>query len=516
MKLYHRFVTKPVIVLSLVLVLSIMAGSVSLASASTTYKFINGVVTNTEGEPLAGIQVDFWRNDPYDPWNPDLWWHLATMTTGPDGSYLFAVPTIYDGFYRLYFSDPTDTYIPEYYDDKGTFGEADIIWPVTYMKPENARNAVLDRVVVPPTPGSITGIVTGPEGPVSSTFVTAYSFNGVFWGLLGSSLTAPDGSYTIPGLFAGAYRVFFWPPLETGLSPEFFDNVKGTIEEATDIAVAEGTNTPDVNAELEFPPPPVGDADSDSGSTNVDPLTGQIVVTMPVNEPSDLAVTATPTCPEGSTVGDVVLVLTDAFGNATQWPMSETPPGSGLYMVVVPAASLPTFATMTIDYTCNGIVQPPVPLGQIILYDPSGFVTDAITQQPIANATVTLFTVPGWTAKVGPDDNSPNTCESNLSRDHDGDGNPDPDDPWDQPAPVDVGVVAIPVESNFTPAVNPLLTGADGHYGWAVSVGCWYVTVAMDGYRPLTSPVVGVPPEVTDLDMSLTPVGLVYIPIIHR
>jgi len=49
MKLYHRFVTKPVIVLSLVLVLSIMAGSVSLASASTTYKFINGVVTNTEG-----------------------------------------------------------------------------------------------------------------------------------------------------------------------------------------------------------------------------------------------------------------------------------------------------------------------------------------------------------------------------------------------------------------------------------------------------------------------------------
>jgi hypothetical protein len=55
-----------------------------------------------------------------------------------------------------------------------------------------------------------------------------------------------------------------------------------------------------------------------------------------------------------------------------------------------------------------------------------------------------------------------------------------------------------------------------GYYGWDVSEGCWYVTVEAAGYAPLTSPVVGVPPEVTDLHLALTPVQEIYLPAVQK
>ncbi|MCB0005767.1 MAG: hypothetical protein KDE04_04915, partial [Anaerolineales bacterium] len=43
------------------------------------------------------------------------------------------------------------------------------------------------------------------------------------------------------------------------------------------------------------------------------------------------------------------------------------------------------------------------------------------------------------------------------------------------------------------------------YYGWDVATGCWFVVVEAPGYATLTSPVVGVPPEVVDLNLSLVP-----------
>ena len=67
--------------------------------------------------------------------------------------------------------------------------------------------------------------------------------------------------------------------------------------------------------------------------------------------------------------------------------------------------------------------------------------------------------------------------------------------------------------------MNPQITGDDGRYGWNVVTGCWYVVVEAPGYLTKTSPLVGVPPEVTDLDLNLTPLDLpykVYLPLVLR
>jgi hypothetical protein len=44
-----------------------------------------------------------------------------------------------------------------------------------------------------------------------------------------------------------------------------------------------------------------------------------------------------------------------------------------------------------------------------------------------------------------------------------------------------------------------------GYYGWNVIRGCWYVKVEAPGYFTHYSAVVGVLPEVTDLDIALEP-----------
>ena len=77
------------------------------------------------------------------------------------------------------------------------------------------------------------------------------------------------------------------------------------------------------------------------------------------------------------------------------------------------------------------------PIGKIVLYDPSGDITDAETGDPVVGATVTLYKVPGWLPKASPSDTTPNTCQSHASKGI--------ADPWNQPAPTHLGI--LPPES---------------------------------------------------------------------
>ena len=70
---------------------------------------------------------------------------------------------------------------------------------------------------------------------------------------------------------------------------------------------------------------------------------------------------------------------------------------------------------------------------------------------------------------------------------------------------------------DMKPAVNPQLADADGHYGWNVVTGCWFVVASAPGYESKISPLVGVPPEVTDLNIALQPLpNRLYLPLVVR
>lgn len=228
---------------------------------------------------------------------------------------------------------------------------------------------------------------------------------------------------------------------------------------------------------------------SSATGTTTSTSTG-LLVAMPFSKRSNITVSAGVTCADGSAPTSVSLHhLGGSFSMALVGP--------ALYQGTIPSTQVGT-GPFKVSATC-GLIVTTTTIGSIVLFDPSGAVTDAVTRAPVVGAQVTLLRVPGWQPRRGPDDSRPETCESNASKPAGA--------PWSQPAPVHLGVLVDPVAdaARFEPDLNPETTNVDGWYGWDVAAGCWFVTVTADGYRTLISPVVGVPPAVTDLNLALRP-----------
>jgi len=194
--------------------------------------------------------------------------------------------------------------------------------------------------------------------------------------------------------------------------------------------------------------------------------------------------------------------------------MTESHPGSGLYAAMIPAGEV-TDANLSTDWRCDSDTQTKS-IGEIQLYDPSGQITDGESGALVAEATVTLYQVPNWL----PDTPSERrNCRTVATRNGD-DWSAEP------AADIDLGVVVNPDLSGLenapaiSPTLNPQSTDAQGRYGWDVSQGCWYVVVQAPGYETRVSPVVGVPPEVTDLNLPLMPLhkrdGALFLPLVLR
>ncbi|MCB0018605.1 MAG: hypothetical protein KDE09_12505, partial [Anaerolineales bacterium] len=195
-------------------------------------------------------------------------------------------------------------------------------------------------------------------------------------------------------------------------------------------------------------------------------------------------------CPDGG-----LLLTVNALVQGVLFELTEDPPGSGIYTGHI-SLDGHTGGLMELVWTCsNGSFSEP--LGRIKLWDPSGYVTDAVTGEPIPGATVTLYQVLDWRPRNHTEDVGPNSCESNSSK--------PAGQPWSQAAPTDGLVIADPHSGLISPTLNAMTTDLEGYYGWDVATGCWFVVVEAPGYATLTSPVVGVPPEVVDLNLSLVP-----------
>jgi hypothetical protein len=347
----------------------------------------------------------------------------------------------------------------------------------------------------------------GPEAAAPGIQVTLYrplagegepQEQGQSWLAVTHTLTGPDGGYAFGGLGKGIeYRVHFVDPAGQYAS-QYYDN-KFFREQSTSVTVTLGQVRTGVDAVLRLPVPPAVDVET-GGTVTFNP-DGTVNISQWRGGRTPITITLPVTCTGGITPTDVNLVMNPP---GTNYPMTAM--GNDHYQATIPAAEV-VAATLTVSYKCEGTPQE-TPVGQVTLYDPSGIITDARSGLPVVGATVTLYQVPGWLPRTGPTDTRPNTCESNLSK--------APGAAWSQPAPTALGMIANPDVAPIAPQIAQQQTNEIGYYGWDVSEGCWYVRVSASGYAALTSPVVGVPPEVTDLHLTLTPIKQIYLPAILR
>jgi len=217
--------------------------------------------------------------------------------------------------------------------------------------------------------------------------------------------------------------------------------------------------------------------------------------------------------------GTLTMVSRPNGGNSSNYGYWEgTIPGEG----VIPGEPINLFPDWDDHHPCiaygpggapEGCVPGDPRPGTPNLYDPSGFVTDAQTGLPISGATVTLYRAPS----LQPDARSETRgCRTVNTRPGGMGGS------WNSlpPANSGLGVLedALFTPAQIDPAVNPQLSDDRGHFGWNVVTGCWYVVVSAPGHTSKVSPLVGVPPEVTDLNIALEPGTSfrVYLPLVVK
>ncbi|TGN99956.1 hypothetical protein PN36_29875, partial [Candidatus Thiomargarita nelsonii] len=196
---------------------------------------ITGTVTDSAGNPLAGISVLVFR------WNGTKWEWATSGITDAAGNY--DVGDLNTGTYRVGFKDFSWRYALEYYDDVLDFNHATDI-AVTLGTPTTGINAQLALA------GNLSGTVTDSAGnPLAKIHVWAYRWNGSKWFPLNLGITDAAGYYDIKILAPGTYRIRFIDPSET-YGYEYYDDVLD-INSGTDIPVTAENTTPNINAQLE-------------------------------------------------------------------------------------------------------------------------------------------------------------------------------------------------------------------------------------------------------------------------
>lgn len=198
---------------------------------------ITGTVTDVSGNPLAGVNVSALGSPAY---GLEHW-----CTTDSLGNY--DLSGFGAGVFRVYFSDPRQQHVPEYYDDQPDLVNAT---PITVASSETRGgvNAQLELA------GHIKGIVLNEAGnPAACTQVEALRNDGDEWRTVGSGSVDATGKYDIGGVPAGLYRIRFsiipYLSCEIPYATEYFNN-QSTLEDAEVLAVGVGEFVMGIDAVL--------------------------------------------------------------------------------------------------------------------------------------------------------------------------------------------------------------------------------------------------------------------------
>jgi hypothetical protein len=306
---------------------------------------------------------------------------------------------------------------------------------------------------------------------------------------IGTTATRATGAFTLT-LPTGLYRLYFFDPSGDWQSLYYTD-----AHSLTQATVVEVTKDPGagITGTLSVQEPPVAEVYTGQYPvTNIGDGKSGVEIPSTEQDNSTLAITATlEPCPSGTLTAELALMDPDDSGTlAGSYPMSPT--GTlNQYTGSIPGADLVDGGEVEIQRYCNGVLDgDPIPVAAIVVYTPTGQITDVETGGPLPDVTVTLYKVPGWL----------------------------PDAPWSplvDPIERGLGIPANPDLKEFDPPVNPQKTDEHGTYSWDMTEGCWYVVAEAEWYKTKASPVVCVPPQKTDLDLALTP-RRIYLPLILR
>lgn len=201
---------------------------------------ITGKVTGSDGTtPLEGIRVTVHAWDADD----EYWDSVRSAYTGSDG--IYTIGRLAAGNYRVGFSDESDSYAEEFYDNASSvMSSADV------GVGSGSSVSGIDASLVQAS--RIAGKVTGPDGVTPLKYITVNLYrpddNGG-WMQVNEVSTKLDGTYLIRGLAAGVFRVGFFDWDYGIYAPEYYNNA-ANLASASDVRVGVATTVSGINAAL--------------------------------------------------------------------------------------------------------------------------------------------------------------------------------------------------------------------------------------------------------------------------
>lgn len=167
---------------------------------------VSGYVYNEEGLPLEGIELYLLQKSPYDPAVNINMHYLYNFYSKTDSSGFYSLSFEESGAYVLYASDPLNFYLPQYYDRKNSYEDADIL---NLEKGENLSGLNFYLAKSASISGKVTDKVTGEGiwGIYIYTINPNYSFD-LSTPYFIYSLTDENGNYKLSGLFPGTYELY--------------------------------------------------------------------------------------------------------------------------------------------------------------------------------------------------------------------------------------------------------------------------------------------------------------------
>ena len=216
----------------------ITAVNVTLGQTASGIDFVlevGGIITGTVTRASDNAPVTDGYVDAYDAVTGD---YVSYGEIGSDGNYtLWGLPA---GNYKLYAYPYDDNLLDEYYD--GASWDSATSVSVAKGETTSSVNFTLE------TNGSISGTVLDENNnPIEDVWVYAYDYTTDSWA--GDAQTGSDGSYTIPGLDTGTYRVEV-DTYGTKYISEYYDNK--AYSDATGVSVTQGQETSGINFVLEL------------------------------------------------------------------------------------------------------------------------------------------------------------------------------------------------------------------------------------------------------------------------
>ncbi len=216
--------------ISAVLAILMMLGTVPATATDMATASIQGKVTAPAGVNLAGISV-YAQTTPYQM-------QVGQSSVGADGSYkIIGLPA---GSYKLNFSGGNTGAQEQWYKNAASYETATAV-NVTAGQILTGINATLVKGA------TISGKLAIPAG-VSSSNLSVSASSVASRRQEGQSQVGPDGTYKINGLPAGSYKLNFsgW---NTGLQDQWYKN-DASYDTATAVTVTAGQDVTGINATL--------------------------------------------------------------------------------------------------------------------------------------------------------------------------------------------------------------------------------------------------------------------------